>query len=188
MIVADNGSTDGTLEYLRSRTDVETIVNGSNLGFSKGNNRAISASDPQSDIILLNNDTELHQPDWITRLQVSAYKSPDIGVVGCRLARPNGVLQHAGTYIPIDTFWGQQSGGGEKDVNQYNDDRDVEGVVFACVYIKREALNEIGLLDEEYFSYFEDTDYCFRALAKGYRGCLLWFRDGHAPRKCIDHG
>src|ERR1700730_17246092 len=67
------------------------------------------------------------------------------------------------------TFWGQQVGSGERDINQYNGDRDVEGVVFACVYIKRQALTEIGLLDEDYFSYFEDTDYCFRAIEKGYR-------------------
>jgi GT2 family glycosyltransferase len=169
LIVADNGSTDGTLEYLASQTDITTLDNGSNLGFAKGNNRAIDLSSPQSDIVLLNNDTEVHQADWLWRLQSSAYASPDIALVGCRLARPEGVLQHAGTYMPVDTFWGQQLGGGEKDVNQYNDDRDVEGVVFACVYIKRETLQAVGLLDEDYFSYFEDTDYCFRALRKGYR-------------------
>src|SRR3984893_12659126 len=67
------------------------------------------------------------------------------------------------------TFWGQQVGSDEKDINQYNRDRDVEGVVFACVYIKRQALTEIGLLDEDYFSYFEDTDYCFRVMEKGFR-------------------
>jgi GT2 family glycosyltransferase len=167
--VADNGSTDGTLEYLNSQTDVTTLANGANLGFAKGNNRAIAVSDPQSDIVLLNNDTEIYQADWLARLQATAYKASDIGVVGCRLVRPELVLQHTGTYMPIDTFWGQQAGGGEKDLNQYNEDRDVEGVVFACVYIKRETLNRVGLLDEEYFSYFEDTDYCFRALEKGYR-------------------
>ncbi len=169
LIVADNGSTDGTLEYLASQPDLTVVNNGTNLGFAKGNNRAIAAADPESDILLLNNDTEIHQPDWLSRLQASAYASPQIALAGCRLARPEGTLQHAGTYMPIDTFWGQQLGGGEKDINQYNEDRDVEGIVFACVYIKRDALNDIGLLDEDYFSYFEDTDYCFRALRKGYR-------------------
>jgi GT2 family glycosyltransferase len=169
LIVADNGSTDGTLEYLDSQEDISTLVNGRNLGYAAGNNRALAISDPQSDIVLLNNDTEVHQADWLTKLQVAAYQSPDIGLVGCRLARPDGTLQHAGAYLPMDTFWGQQLGGGEKDVNQYNDDRTVESVVFACVYIKRETLTHVGLLDEDYFSYFEDTDYCFRARKRGYR-------------------
>jgi GT2 family glycosyltransferase len=168
LIVADNGSTDDTIEYLKAQ-DITFLSNESNLGFAKGNNRAIAASDPNSDLVLLNNDTEIHQRDWIERLRATAYKSPDIGVVGCRLTRPEGTLQHAGTYIPIETFWGQQWASGEKDVNQYNSDRDVEGVVFACVYLKRQALTEIGLLDEDYFSYFEDTDYCIRAIQKGFR-------------------
>ncbi len=169
LVVVDNGSTDGTIEYLQAQNSITILSNKRNLGFAKGNNHAISSSDRNSDIVLLNNDTEIHQSDWIERLQATAYSSSDIGVVGCRLAKPEGVLQHAGTFMPIKTFWGQQLGSGERDVNQYNGDRDVEGVVFACVYIKRQALTEIGLLDEDYFSYFEDTDYCFRAIEKGYR-------------------
>ncbi|MGA2212206.1 MAG: glycosyltransferase [Bryobacteraceae bacterium] len=169
LLVADNGSSDGTLEYLRSQSSVTTLSNNGNLGFARGNNRAIAQCDPTSDIILLNNDTEIHQGDWIERLQSTAYSSPDIGVVGCRLVNPGGILQHAGTYMPIETFWGQQVGSQERDINQYNEDRDVEGVVFACAYLKRQTIEKIGLLDEEYVSYFEDTDYCFRAIEKGYR-------------------
>jgi len=169
LMVVDNGSTDGTIEYLQAQNSITILPNKRNLGFAMGNNHAISSSDHNSDIVLLNNDTEIHQCDWIERLQATAYSSPDIGVVGCRLAKPDGILQHAGTYMPIETFWGQQLGSGEKDVNQYSGDRDVEGVVFACAYIKRQALAAIGLLDENYFSYFEDTDYCFRAIEKGYR-------------------
>ena len=169
IVVADNGSKDGTIEYLRAQSDVALVENGTNLGFAKGNNQALAICDPASDIILLNNDTEIIQPDWITRLQETAFSSPDIGVVGCRLRRPDGMLQHAGTYMPLDGFWGQQTGAGEQDINQFSQDRDVEGVVFACVYLKREILHEIGFLDEEYFSYFEDTDYCFRAMEAGYR-------------------
>lgn len=169
VLVADNGSTDGTLKFLGSVDGIDVLHNGSNLGFSKGNNRAIAAADPSSDIILLNNDTEVEQADWIEKLQALAYSAVDIGIVGCRLVRPDGMLQHAGTFMPIDSFWGQQLGGGEKDVNQYNDDREVEGVVFACVYLKREVITKIGLLDEDYFSYFEDTDYCFKVKGQGLR-------------------
>jgi GT2 family glycosyltransferase len=169
VIVADNGSDDGTAEYLRERPGIRVIWNGRNLGFAKGNNIAIRQRGSESDVILLNNDTEIVQPDWIARLQETAYSAPDIGIAGCRLVRPDGTLQHAGTFMPLDTFWGQQIGGGEKDINQHNEDKEVEGAVFACAYLKREVLDSVGLLDEEYFSYFEDTDYCLRAKEAGFR-------------------
>lgn len=169
IVVADNGSTDGTIEYLQQQQDITAIFHGSNLGFAKGNNLAIRQCDPDSDVILLNNDTQIVQTDWIEKLQQAAYSAADIGVAGCRLVRPDGTLQHVGTFMPLDTMWGQQIGGGEKDINQYSDTHDVEGVVFACVYLKRETLDRVGLLDEDYFSYFEDTDYCFRAKQAGYR-------------------
>lgn len=169
VIVVDNGSTDGSVEYLRSIPWLHLIENKSNQGFAKANNQAIDLSDQNSDVVLLNNDTEISQPDWLTRLQQSAYKSPDIGIVGTRLKRPDGMLQHAGTYMPVETFWGQQIGSQEKDINQYNVDAEVEGVVFACVYIKRKVLEEVGPLDEAYFSYFEDTDYCLKAKLHGFK-------------------
>jgi GT2 family glycosyltransferase len=169
VVVVDNGSTDGTGEYLQTLGWLSVIRNNSNLGFARANNLAIQEVAPDRDIVLLNNDIEIHQSDWLARMQTAAYGAADIGVVGCRLVRPEGMLQHAGAYMPLETFWGQQIGGGENDINQYNDDREVESVVFACVYLKREVLERVGLLDEDYFCYFEDTDYCFRALACGYR-------------------
>ena len=169
IVVADNGSTDGTVEYLQKQTGLTTVLNRENLGFTKGNNLAIAHSDPESDVILLNNDTEIVQPDWIATLQEVAYSAPDIGVVGCRLVRPDGMLQHVGTYLPVDSLAGEQIGACERDINQFPGNTDVEGVVFACVYLKRETLNHVGLLDEDYFSYFEDTDYCFRVQERGLR-------------------
>jgi len=169
VMVVDNGSTDGSVEYLRSIPWIRCIENSDNRGFTRANNQAIALCDDGSDVVLLNNDTEVIQDDWLTQLQRSAYKSPDIGIVGARLRQPGGMLQHAGTYMPIDTFWGQQIGSLEKDINQYNSDAEVEGVVFACAYIKREVLNKVGLLDEDYFSYFEDTDYCLKAKRQGFK-------------------
>lgn len=169
VIVVDNGSQDGTVDYLKNLSWVSLIENGTNLGFVKGNNLAIKKSYSSSDIVLLNNDTEIYQSDWLERLQMTAYSSPEVGIVGCRMKRPDGIFQHAGTYMPPGTYWGQQIGGGEKDVNQYSNDREVEGVVFACVYIKQEVLQSVGLLDEDYFSYFEDTDYCLKARERGYK-------------------
>ncbi len=169
VVVVDNGSTDGTVEYLRSLPWLRLLENRENLGFVRGNNRAMAESGVDSDFVLLNNDTEIVQPDWLSRLQATAYGTPEVGVVGARLRRPDGMLQHAGTYMPIETFWGQQVGAGERDVNQFNADAEVEGVVFACAYIKREVYERIGPLDEDYFSYFEDSDYCLKARSHGFK-------------------
>ena len=169
VIVVDNGSSDGTPEFLRTKDSIRLIQNAKNLGFAHANNTAIRAAGAGHDIVLLNNDTEIYQTDWLSLLQQTAYSAPDIGIVGCRLVGADGTLRHAGAYMPLDTLWGQQIGGGERDINQYSDTRDVESVVFACAYLKREVLDKVGLLDEDYFCYFEDTDYCCRAAAQSYR-------------------
>ena len=170
IVVVDNGSQDGTVEYLKTLSWVTPLFNSENLGFVGGNNVALKLVDKSRDVILLNNDTEIHDPLWIQKLQKSAYRDEQIGVVGCRIRRIAGdTFQHAGTYMPDFTYWGQQIGGGEKDINQYNQDIDVEGVVFACVYIRRAVMNVVGYLDEDYFSYFEDTDYCLKAIVAGFR-------------------
>ena len=169
VVVLDNGSTDETVPYLREIQWVKLIEHGRNSGFTAGNNLAIAQCDPDSDIVLLNNDIVVEQADWIERLQETAYSAPDIGIVGCRLRGDDAKLQHAGTYIFAETCWGQQLGGLETDINQYEGVRDVQGVVFACAYLKRELLHAIGTLELDYFAYFEDTDFCLRAIADGYR-------------------
>jgi GT2 family glycosyltransferase len=169
VIVVDNASTDGTPEFLQTLESIRLIRNADNLGFARANNIGIREADAQHDIVLLNNDTEIYQADWLSLMQETAHSAREIGPVGCRLVQGDGTLRHAGAYMPVETLWGRQIGGGERDINQYNDIRDVESVVFACVYLKRELLDAVGLLDEDYFCYFEDTDYCYRAAARGYR-------------------
>lgn len=166
--VVDNGSTDGSVEYLKELDWIKLIVNGENLGFVRGNNVAINQI-TEGDIILMNNDIIIEQKDWLAKLEACAYKADDIGVVGCRLKNEKNEFLHAGTYIYPETYWGQQIGGGQKDIGQYGYDREVQGVVFACTYIKREVVDKIGGLNEKFFSYFEDTDYCLRAKAAGYK-------------------
>ncbi|MBN1288259.1 MAG: glycosyltransferase [Actinobacteria bacterium] len=167
VIVVDNGSTDGTLDFLKELPGITLIENGENLGFVKGNNKGIGCT--EKDILLLNNDTVIIQPDWLEKMQRTAYSGADIGIVGCRLVNAEGNLVQAGTYMPVPSFWGQEYPGNEKDIGQYSASQEVEGVIFACAYIKREVINNIGPLDEDYFAYYEDTDYCLKAREAGYR-------------------
>ncbi len=169
VFVVDNGSTDGTPEALKSYRWLRVLRNPTNLGFVRGNNAGIAAADPESDIVLLNNDLELTQKDWLQRLRQAAHSREDAGIVGCRLRLPDGRLLHAGAYILPDTCWGQQLGSLEKDIGQYPGLREVEGIVFACAYIRREVIRAVGGLSEDYESYFEDTDYSLAARARGFK-------------------
>jgi GT2 family glycosyltransferase len=169
VLVVDNGSEDETPEGLKSYDWVRVLRNPTNLGFVRGNNAGIAAADPDSDIVLLNNDMEFHQRDWLQRLRDCAHSVPGAGVVGCRLRLPDQKLLHAGTFILPDSMWGQQIGSMQKDVGQFTATREVEGIVFACAYIRREVIQKIGGLSEDFQSYFEDTDYCLVARQAGFK-------------------
>ncbi len=168
VLVVDNGSTDETPRRLAEIGWIRVVTLPENVGFVRGNNAGIAAAEPGNDIVLLNNDLLFTQPDWLPRLAACAASEPRIGVVGCRLRLPDGRLLHAGTYILPDTLWGQQIGALEKDIGQFPGVREVEGIVFACAYIKREVIDSIGGLALDFQSYFEDTDYCLRARAAGF--------------------
>jgi GT2 family glycosyltransferase len=172
VIVVDNGSTDGTLDCLRNTKNIRLIENGENLGYGKAVNIGINNAKKNSDIILLNNDVELIESDWINKLVEHANHYPDHGVIGVKIVQENGLLQHCGAYFPLDTWWGQQVAGNEEDIGQYAGVSECESVVFACAYIKRQVFQAIGLLDERFFAYFEDTDFCLRANRAGYKIAL----------------
>jgi len=172
VLVVDNGSTDATaagLAAYRERLEVRPLD--CNRGFVRGNNAGIAAADPHADIVLLNNDLEFTQRDWLCRLRATAHADPRHGIVGCRLAGLDGTLQHAGSRVLPDDGIGVQieSGRRERDIGQYaGRDRDVQGVVFAVAYLRREVIDAIGPLSTDYDTYFEDSDYCLRARRAGF--------------------
>ncbi len=172
ILVVDNGSTDLTKEQLPSfaaEKGISYIRFKNNLGFSKGNIRALDFVDSEDDLVLVNNDVYFEEPSWLRFLRATAYTDSRVGIVSPVLLTPEKRLLHAGTYILPDTIWGQQIGSGEKYIYQYLMPREVEGVVFACVYVKRTVIDKIGFLSPEYHSYFEDTDYCIRARKAGFK-------------------
>lgn len=173
LVFVDNGSVDGTVEWLRglaeTNDDVQVIENGENLGYTRAVNLGIGRAAPDEDVLLLNNDIRFDSPGWLGLLQATAYAEPDVAVVGTRLVDQRGLINHLGAFVQPVSVFGQQLGGEEKDVNQGRGTRDVEAVIFAVAYLTREGLDRIGLLDEGLFAYFEDTDYCLRARQAGMR-------------------
>ena len=93
---------------------------------------------------------------------------PGVYCGGITLAGGGSATFNAGTYILPDTGWGQQIGALEKDLGQYPRTREVQGIVFACAYLRREVIAAIGGLALDFESYFEDTDYCLRARRAGF--------------------
>ncbi len=167
LIVVDNGSTDGTVEWLLGLDWVTVIQNDKNLGFTRGCNIGIKATTPDEDVVLMNNDVVVTDARWLDALQDVACADDDTGVVGARLVAPDGTVAHLGSYMPPRTLWGQQLGGLERDINQGQCNRRVEAVAFAQAYITRNCIDRVGLLDEEFFAYYEDSDYCLRAEMAG---------------------
>jgi GT2 family glycosyltransferase len=184
IVVVDNASTDGTRELLRGSPGLRCVLRTDNGGFAAGVNDGIRAADPGSDIVLLNNDIIADDPQWLPGLAETASRH-GAGLVSARLHYPDGRLQDPGNALVFDPFKVRHFGIFEPDVGQFGSARPVPAVSFACVYIRREVIERIGLLDaERYFCYFEDIDYCLRARDAGFS---IWCA-GAVRLTHVEHG
>ena len=113
-------------------------------------------------VLLLDDDTEILDKNWLSELIEVGESDKDIGILGCKLIYPNGDIQHLGGYIR-----------GWKITKELNDRKNVFEVdhVMGCfILIKREVINKVGLVDEIYNPYLlEETDYCLRTQNKGFK-------------------
>ncbi|HUM02351.1 MAG TPA: glycosyltransferase [Thermoanaerobaculia bacterium] len=170
VLVVDHGSTDETPRELPAYSWVRVLrTNVSNCGCGQAWNVGIGAAAPDSDVVLLTNDLEFPQRDWVQRLRLSAHSRPEAAIVGCRLRLHDGRLLHAGAFILPDDCWSRPVGLLQKDIGQYPGLREVESVSFAGAYIRREAIRAVGGLSEDYESVFADADYALRAREKGFK-------------------
>jgi GT2 family glycosyltransferase len=162
--VVDNGSTDGSVPFIRSLPWVTGVYNRENRGYATACNQGIKAGRAPV-IILLNSDT-LATAGWLPPL-VKALQDPKVAVVGPRLVTPDGFLVGAGVIgdetNPVIRGWGQPD-----DPALFAEPTVCLSVCGACLGLKRELLPELGYFDENYFHYFEETDYCYRARRHGY--------------------
>lgn len=168
IIVVDNGSTDGTVEHLRSLADVQLIGNPDNRGFPAAANQGIRAARGRN-ALLLNNDCVV-TTGWLRRLLEALHSDPKIGLAGPYSNNVSGEQQVPLTYgdlADLDGFaweWG-------KTHNRLRVETD--RLVGFCLLIRRELVGRIGLLDEQFgIGCFEDDDYCRRARQAGYRAVI----------------
>jgi len=173
VIIVDNNSDEGTLNYLRSikRTNYTIIYNKENLGFAKANNQGIKTAVGDY-LVLLNNDTEVTN-NWLDELIAVAESDEQIGIVGSLLFYPDGKhIQHAGVRVAINNRGGllpyhTHSLDYYPDLYREIKTEQFQAVTGACMLVKRNTVNKIGLLDEGFINGYEDVDFCFRANSKG---------------------
>ncbi len=181
VIVVDNGSTDGSIEYLRGQhaARLRLVESPCNLGFAGGNNMGIRAS-KGAYLALINNDAAA-DTRWVEALVAAAEADPDVGMCASRIyvwTRP-GVLDGAGLLISGDGI-GRGRGRLEPDGELYERETDVLLPSACAALYRRSMLDEIGLFDEDFFAYCEDTDLGLRARIAGWR-CR------YVPRAVVRH-
>jgi GT2 family glycosyltransferase len=171
VVVVDNASIDGSTEMLQEKFPyVEFIKNVENTGFSRANNQGIRHAliNKAKFVLLLNNDVEITEGNWLQTLISVLDSDSKIGIVGCKLLYPNGKIQHAGGIINLSG--GHNRGECEIDTGRYNKTEFVDFVTGAVLLIRSDMISKIGLLDEGFSPlYYEDADWCVRARLYGYK-------------------
>jgi len=181
VIVVDNASTDHSAEMVKSEfAQVSLIANETNAGFAAACNQGLAKAQGKY-ILLLNSDTIIID-DVIVRSVEFAQDHPDTAVVGCRVLNPNHTLQPScfqfpsilnmmlsTSYLyklfPKSKFFGRERMGwwSRDDVRQVD-------VVTGCfMLIRREAIEQVGPMDEDFFMYCEETDLCYRLKKAGWK-------------------
>lgn len=164
--VIDNNSTDGSRQLIKTLGWVKAIFNQKNRGYGAACNQGIQNGSGKF-IFLLNSDLQF-TPNWLPPLLNMLESSSGIAVVGPRLVNPRGLLVGVGVIgknaEPEIQGWGEPN-----EPKCYNQPLECLSVSGACLGIKRELLPRLGLFDEHYFHYFEETDYCYNARFHGYK-------------------
>ena len=184
IIVVDNHSRDGSVDYLSKIEGVRIIESGHNLGFSKANNIAIRQSTAEY-VLMLNPDTIVAE-DAIRMIIDFADSHPQAGGIGVRMHNDWGTTareSRRGLPSPMTSFY--KMIGLSKRLPQHrkfgryymgwlpwDSPSRIEVVSGACFLVRRKALDEVGLMDEDYFMYGEDIDLSYRLLKSGWEN---WF-------------
>lgn len=170
VIVVDNASFDGIAEEIKKYKDVIFIQSEKNLGYTGGNNLGIKkALDNQADyVFILNPDTTITK-DTIDILLARAeqYKAD---IVGPKIYfEDSKKIWYAGGIFDTNNVLGSHKGVDEPDTKKYDKDEETDYVTGAAMLVRKHVFEKIGLFDERYFLYYEDSDFCFRAKQAGFK-------------------
>jgi len=178
LIIVDNASTDGSVEYLKQlekeKDNLKVHYNKErDKGFAQGNNTGLRYSKSPY-VLFINNDIIIPKKGWLKRLVEVLESDEKIAIVGCKLLYPNDTIQHAGTYLVksfLDRNWSipivWEHIGRFDPSYKYCETREIGGVTFACVLCRKEY---VGTLDEEYLiGMYEDNAKCCEVRSKGYK-------------------
>ncbi len=184
VFVIDNASHDGSSSMVESKySQCHLIKNQENIGFARANNQALKLAQGQY-VLLLNPDTEIY-PGALGSLMNFLDNHPEAGVVAPQLINTDGTIQPSCRAFP--SFLGllleligfsriAPPGSKARSYKMldwgHDDERQVDQPQGACLLIRRELFNQIGLLDEGYFMLFEEVDWCYRAKQAGWQ---IWF-------------
>lgn len=173
IIVVDNASTDGSVEMVRRRfPGIEVIENERNLLFAEGNNTGIRAALDSGgrELLLLNNDTEV-EPGFAARMREALHGDSRVGIVGPKILYfddPRRIWYAGGDFSPV--LGVPRHRNIRRIDGSFSDQRRDTGYVSGCaLLVRREVIEDIGMLDPVYTMYCEDVDFCLRARAAGWR-------------------
>lgn len=177
VLVVDNASDDGSVEFLQSRyPQVRVLVNQRNLGFSDGNNVGINEAlaNGADYVVLLNPDTKV-EPDWLQTLISVGEGERGVGILGAVQLEYDGEEFNSWTKTAMRPLL--------EELKRPESARawiPVEWVEGACFAVKRGVFDAVGLLDPIYFAFYEEIDFCRRAAVAGHQIALV-------PRSRIHH-
>ena len=197
VLIVDNASTDDSLKRLKEIKNVEIISNSTNLGFAGGNNVGIRyALKKGADyVVVLNNDTILEK-DSLNHLVKTASDNPKTGALSPKIYFEKGyefqknkykiadegkVIWYAGGLIDWKNVYGSGRGVDEVDKGTFNQIADTDFATGTCMLFPRVALEKIGMFDEKYFMYYEDTDLSQRLKKGGFE--VMYVPDAHIWHK-----
>jgi len=181
IIVIDNASIDGSAEMVKN--DFQQVIlmeNSDNRGFATANNQGMAVAKGRY-MLLLNSDTVVLD-NAIANIVNFADENPQIAVTGCRVLNPDRTLQRtcfmfpsvlnmllSSTYLyklfPKNRFFGRE----QMTWWNRNDVRQVDVVTGCFMLVRREAIDQVGMMDEQFFMYGEETDWCYRFREKGWK-------------------
>ena len=174
--VVDNNSTDGSQAAVKNGfADVKLIENETNTGFGYANNQALRIMQGRF-AVLLNSDAVLKE-NSVKRLLAFMTTTPSAGIAGVQLLNDDGSRQNS-----IDNFPSTETEIFNKSILRlffpgkypsknmsYKDPIEVDSVIGACMMVRKEAIGDVGVFDEDYFIFLEETDWCFRMNKKGWK-------------------